>query len=127
MAKILIVDDDEDFIESITAVLEGEGYKVSAAYNGTDGFNKAKKEKPDLMILDVMMTSDSEGFEVARKLHEDAETKNLPVVMITGIRKAKNLPFSFEPDEDWLPVKAVLEKPVKPEILLKKVKEALGK
>jgi two-component system, OmpR family, alkaline phosphatase synthesis response regulator PhoP len=127
MARILIVDDDEDFIESITAVLEGEGYKVSAAHNGSDGFDKAKKEKPDLMILDVMMTNDSEGFEVARKLHEDAETKNLPVVMITGIRKAKGLPFAFEPDEDWLPVNAVLEKPVKPEILLKKVKEALGK
>jgi len=127
MARILVVDDDKEFIESITAVLEHDGYKVSVAHNGTDGYNKAKKDKPDLMILDVMMTNDSEGFEVARKLHEDAETKHLPVVMITGIRKAKGLPFAFEPDEDWLPVKAVLEKPVKPELLLKKVKEALGK
>jgi CheY-like chemotaxis protein len=127
MARILVVDDDNAFVESVTAVLEGDGHTITAAHNGADGFRMAKKDKPDLMILDVMMTNDSEGFEVARKLHEDAETKNMPVVMITGIRKAKGLPFGFEPDADWLPVNAVLEKPVKPEVLLKKIKETLGR
>ena len=125
MSKILIVDDDAELVESMRAVLEAKGHAVLAAANGTEGYQKAKKDKPDLMLLDVMMTHDSEGFEVARQIKEDPETRSIPVIIITGIRKAKNLPFSFEPDEDWLPVKAVLEKPIKPDVLLKKVAEAL--
>jgi two-component system, OmpR family, alkaline phosphatase synthesis response regulator PhoP len=127
MAKILVVDDDADFLEAQKTLLNAKGYAVIGAPNGEEGYQKAKTEKPDLLLLDVMMTYDSEGFDLARKLKEDPSTKHLPVIMITGIRKAKGLPFSFEPDEDWLPVKAVLEKPVKPDELLKKVEEALKK
>jgi two-component system, OmpR family, alkaline phosphatase synthesis response regulator PhoP len=125
MAKILVVDDDAEFLDSVVAVLEDKGHQVATARNGADGFRQAKENKPDLMLLDVMMTTDSEGFEVARRLHEEEDTKNLPVIIVTGIRKAKSLPFSFEPDADWLPVKAVLEKPVKPEALLRNVEKAL--
>jgi len=127
MAKILVVDDDADFLEAQKTLLNAKGYSVIGAPNGEEGYQKAKMEKPDLLLLDVMMTYDSEGFDLARKLKEDPSTKYIPVIMITGIRKAKGLPFSFEPDEDWLPVKAVLEKPVKPDELLKKVEEALKK
>lgn len=123
--KILVVDDDTEFVEATTMLLEAKGYTVVSAANGEQGYVLAKAEKPSAMLLDVMMTHDSEGFEVARKLKEDPATRNIPVVMITGIRKSKALPFSFEPDEDWLPVKAVLEKPVKPDLLLASVKEAL--
>jgi CheY-like chemotaxis protein len=126
MAKILVVDDDQDFVEATSTLLTSQNHTVIAANNGTDGYTKAKKESPDLMFLDVMMTHDSEGFEVARKLSEDPATKHIPVVLVTGIRRAKDLPFRFEPDEDWLPVLAVLEKPVKPEDLLKQIKKALG-
>ena len=126
MARILIVDDDDEFRGSVAAVLEHEGYQTLSAVNGKDGYAKAQQEKPDLMLLDVMMTHDSEGFEIARQLHDDPTTSHLPVIIVTGIRKAKSLPFSFEPDEDWLPVKAVLEKPVKPETLVKAVRAALG-
>jgi len=125
MSKILIVDDDAELVESTRALLEAKGYTVLTAPNGAQGYQKAKKDKPDLMLLDVMMAHDSEGFEVARQIKEDAETRRIPVIIITGIRKAKSLPFSFESDEDWLPVKAVLEKPIKPDVLLKKVAEAL--
>ena len=127
MAKILVVDDDVDFLEAQKTLLQAKGYAVIGAPDGEEGYQKAKAEKPDLMLLDVMMTYENEGFELARKLKEDPVTKNLPVIMITGIRKAKGLPFSFEPDEDWLPVKAVIEKPVKPDELLRKVEEALKK
>jgi CheY-like chemotaxis protein len=124
--KILVVDDDVDFVEATTTLLEAKGFDVVSAANGEDGYTMAKAEKPHVMLLDVMMAHDSEGFDVARKLKEDPATKGIPVIMITGIRKSKALPFSFEPDEDWLPVKVVLEKPVKPDDLLKTVNEAVG-
>ena len=126
MAKILIVDDDAEFAQSVAGVLENEGYQTVFASNGVEGMAAARRETPDLMLLDVMMTTDREGFEIARQLKEDPTTSHLPVIIISGIRKAKSLPFRFEPDEDWLPVRAVLEKPVKPELLLASVEKALG-
>ena len=127
MSKILVIDDDTDLVEAARTLLESKGHTVSSAENGTIGYDKVKSEKPELVLLDVMMTYDSEGFDVARKLKEDPATCAVPIIMITGIRKAKNLPGDLQPDEDWLPVKAVLEKPVKPDQLLKAVEEALAK
>ena len=127
MAKILVVDDDADLVEATSNLLRARNYTVVSALNGEEGYTKAKEEKPDLMLLDVMMTHDSEGFEIARRLKEDPATKSIPVIIVSGIRKVKGLPFGFDPDDDWLPVKAVLEKPVKPDDLLKKVEEALKK
>jgi CheY-like chemotaxis protein len=124
-SKILVVDDDVDFQEATKTLLEAKGYMVVTASNGEEGYQKAKAEKPDLMLLDVMMANDSDGFDTARKIKEDPATKDIAIIMITGIRKAKGLPFSFEPDPDWLPVKAVLEKPVKPDELLKMVQKAI--
>jgi len=126
MKKVLVVDDDAELAESLKSILESDGYAVITAKNGDDGFKKAKAEKPAAMVLDVMMTHDTEGFETVRRLREDADTKSLPIVMLTGIRKAKRLPFRFESDPDWLPVKVVLEKPVKPELLLRHVAEAVA-
>jgi response regulator RpfG family c-di-GMP phosphodiesterase len=60
---------------------------------------------------------------VARSLNKEEKTKGIPIILVTGIRHEMNLPFGFEPDEDWLPVKAVLEKPIKPEVLLKTVED----
>ncbi len=125
--KILIVDDDPDFVEAISTLLEARDYKVLSASNGTDGFKEAKNQVPNLILLDVMMTNKSEGFDVARELKEDKVTQDIPVVLVTGIRKDMNLPFGFEPDANWLPVKVVLEKPVKPDLLLKTVEENLKK
>jgi CheY-like chemotaxis protein len=119
--KVLIIDDDADFVESIVNLLEARGYEVSSASNGEEGVKTAKAEKPNLIILDVMMTTKDEGFNVARKLNEIDGVKGTPVVMVTGVRREMNLPFGFEPDETWLPVKEVLEKPVRPETLLKAV------
>jgi CheY-like chemotaxis protein len=118
MSKILVVDDDHDLVESTKAILEHAGHEVVCAYSGDEGFRQAKACKPDMMILDVMMTHDTEGFETVKRLHDDPETRELPIIMLTGIRRAKRLPFRFEPDPDWLPVVAVLEKPVNPELLL---------
>jgi len=123
--KVLVIDDDSDFVESIVNLLEARGYVVASASNGKEGVQKAKAEKPDLVLLDVMMTTKDEGFNVARELHGIETLKKTPVIMVTGVRKEMNLPFGFEPDETWLPVKQILEKPVKPETLLNAVSDAL--
>jgi len=125
--KVLMIDDDQEFVEAITNVLEAKGYDVVSANDGKDGVAKAKKERPNIILLDVMMTTKSEGFDVAREMSKDLNLKGTPVVMLTGIRREMNLPFGFEPDADWLPVKAVLEKPVKPEVLLKTIEEHIKK
>ena len=125
--KVLMIDDDPEFIDAITNILDAKGYDVVSAGDGKDGVAKAKQEKPDIILLDVMMTTKSEGFDVARELSKDANLKGTPVVMLTGVRKEMNLPFGFEPDTDWLPIAAFLEKPVKPETLLKTIEENIKK
>jgi CheY-like chemotaxis protein len=125
--KILIIDDDADFVEAISTLLDAKGYEVSSASDGEEGFKKAKASVPNLILLDVMMATKTQGFDIAVNLKKEAKTKDVPVVMITGIKRDMNLPFGFEPDEDWLPVKAVLEKPVKPEVLLKAVEDHIKK
>ncbi len=125
--KVLMIDDDPEFVEAISNLLDAKGYDVHTASNGQEGVAKAKAENPDLILLDVMMTTKDEGFNVARELHDDENLKNTPIIMMTGIRREMNLPFGFEPDEAWLPVKRVLEKPVKPEVLLSAVSENIRK
>jgi two-component system alkaline phosphatase synthesis response regulator PhoP len=124
---ILIVDDDKDFGQSVEELLTSEGYQVLRAYNGQEGLELALQKRPDLMILDVMMAHDTEGFEVSREIPKRPELKDMPVIMVTGITTEKNLPLKFEPDETWLPVATFLEKPVNPERLLKEIKARLTK
>jgi CheY-like chemotaxis protein len=127
MAKtVLMIDDDPEFVEATTNLLEAKGFDVESASNGKDGFEKAKAVNPDIILLDVMMTTESEGFDVARAMHKEESLKNKPVIIISGIRREMNLPFGFEPDEEWLPVKAVLEKPIKPDLLLSTIEENIG-
>ena len=125
--KVVMIDDDPEFVEAITNLLDAKGYDVHTASNGKDGVAMAKAENPDIILLDVMMTTKHEGFDVARELHDDPTTKETSIIMMTGIRREMNLPFGFEPDSAWLPVKKVLEKPVKPEVLLKAIDENIRK
>lgn len=124
---ILIVDDDPDFVESNRDLLEAYGYTVHAAHNGVDGLELARQVRPDVMILDVMMATTTEGFEVARKIPETPELKGLRVLLVTGVTKDLHLPFGFEPDATWLPVDRVLEKPIAPTRLLNEIQKVLGK
>jgi CheY-like chemotaxis protein len=123
--RILIVDDDRDLVQSIEDILSTQ-YDVLKAYNGTEGLELAKKERPDLMILDVMMDTDTEGFDVSRAIKDDPDLKGLKIIMLTAITSEKNLPFKFEPDDTWLPVATVLEKPLAPDALLKEVETRLN-
>ncbi len=123
--KILLVDDDVEFVEGVKTLLEAQGCEVYTAHSGAAGIEKARAVLPHLLILDVMMTTDTDGIETSRKIQSMPELKGLPVILMTGIRKALSLPFGIEPDSDWLPVRAVLEKPVPPEKLLEEVARQL--
>lgn len=125
MARILVVDDDVDFVESTRALLISKGHEVLSAQNGEAGYRAARSEKPALILLDLMMSYDTEGLDTARKLREDPATRDIPVICITGIRAEKEPAGRIKPDPQWLPVRAVLEKPVKPDKILQAVREAL--
>ncbi len=119
--RILLIDDDTEFVEANRDLLESQGYMVATAYNGQSGLSKAIGYKPDLIIMDVMMSHNTEGFDVSREIQLHPELKGTPVLLLTGMRKAMHIPFKFEADEDWLPVKSILEKPVQPEDLLREI------
>jgi CheY-like chemotaxis protein len=123
MAKILLVDDDQDFVEMNKTLLEKEKHTVLTAFNGPEGEAKAIADKPDLLILDVMMDTKNAGFKVARELRDRPDTKAIPIIMLTGVNQ--EVPFKFGPDEIWLPVDVFLEKPVKPGQILAAVKKVL--
>lgn len=122
--NILVVDDDSDFVEVNKHILEKNGYEVTAAYNGQECLDKLRVKKPDLIILDVMMTRSDEGFDISRDLRNSEQTKNIPILMVTSVNRM--FPFKFEPDEAWLPVDDFIEKPVEPEQLLNKVSKMLA-
>ena len=83
--KILLVDDDVDVISIVETILENEGFEVVTACNKTDGLEKARSEKPDLAVVDVMMTTYFEGFELAEALINDSQFKGMPVLLQTSI------------------------------------------
>ena len=127
--KILIVDDDVDFTEAMKVTLESEAYDVVVANNRVDGLEKAKAEKPDLFILDVMMSTWQDGFELARELKKDSQSvKNAPILMLTGVKGKTGIDFkSTAGDPTWCPVDGFLDKPIEPDVLLAEVKKLLQK
>ena len=126
MKRILVVDDDRDVFESMKIVLEAEGYDVDWATNGTEAITRARACRPDLMILDVMMNTDDEGFQVTYQMKRDEKLSCIPIVMVTSVGARTGFSFDRNRDQDYLPVNAFLEKPVDPKVLLDKVRENLG-
>jgi len=125
-AKILIVDDDPDLVESTKIVLESKPYDVIVAYEGTEGLRKAKEESPDLIILDIIMPG-KDGFTVAEQLKKDPELSRIPVIMLTSFaskRGETSIPVSrgYELEtEDYI------DKPVSPDELLRRVERQIGR
>lgn len=124
MKKILIVDDDPAFVESTKRLLEANSYEVISASSGKEGFEKAKKQKPDLIIIDVMMETWSAGLDLVSKLQEDEETKHIPRILLTAVGIQSPLEPMSSPEA--LGVRTILQKPVKPDDLLGAVRSALG-
>jgi CheY-like chemotaxis protein len=130
MAKILIIDDDPDMVLAARLCLEGAGHQVIEAKNGAEGLEKIKAEGPDLIILDVMMDTTTEGFQLALKLRsrdpksEFAQYIDIPILMLTAIHTTT--PLRFGPDDDYLPVDDFIDKPIDPDQLVSKVEELLS-
>jgi CheY-like chemotaxis protein len=123
-AKILVVDDDPDFVEIMRTILESNDYDVVTAANGEQAMAQVKAQRPDLMLLDIMMSSVLDGLNVSEQLALDPEARFMPVIMVSSIAEtpyAHVFPMGEQPHMD-----AWLSKPVDPKVLLAKVAELLG-
>jgi DNA-binding response OmpR family regulator len=129
MAYVMIVDDDQDFAETIALVVRNEGHEVEMKYDTESAFESMQNKVPDLILLDVMFPEDSSaGFELARTMrHESKKLKKVPILMLTAINA--KFPLGFGPndiDSEWMPVTDFLEKPVDFDVLRGKVAKLLG-
>lgn len=131
--KILIVDDDKDFVSSLEQVLRAGGYEVASAFSGTEGLKALEAFRPDLLILDIMMETDTAGFEVADRIRSRRPAsrylpfKDIPIVILTAINQVTNSRFSMDQGDSFLPgANDFLTKPVDIDELLDKVAKRLG-
>ena len=125
--KILVVDDEPDAVEGITAVLEAGGYSVSSASDGDAGIAAARAETPDLIILDIQMPGKS-GFDTFNDLAQDDSTKRIPVCFLTAVTERTGIKFSADAIGEFYGAEpeGYIEKPVDPERLLSTVEKILG-
>jgi DNA-binding response OmpR family regulator len=114
--KILIVDDEMDLVETVRFPLEVEGYHVLVSYNGEDALNQARKENPDLILLDLMLPK-LDGYEVCRRLKCDDRCKHIPILMLTAKFQEKDKALGMETG-----VNEYITKPFDIRDLLKKVR-----
>jgi len=125
-AKILLIDDDDDFVESTKIILESKPYEVIVAHEGDEGLRKAKEENPDLILLDVIMPV-KDGFTAAEQLKKDPQLSKIPILMLTAFA-AKGQETSIPVSRGFaLETEDYLDKPVRPEELLASIAKHLKK
>jgi CheY-like chemotaxis protein len=130
MANILIIDDDPDIVLAVRTTLESAGHKVFDAPNGEEGIRKVQEIEPDLIILDVMMDTTTEGFQLALQLRSPDPTSPLtaysgiPIMILSALHSTTDLRFG--PDETYLPVDDFIDKPIDPDDLIDKVASLLN-
>lgn len=126
MPKILIIDDDKDFVFALGLVLKNHNYEVEEAFTPEDGINKVLVTQPDLVILDVIIVAGYEGFEIACEIREKHGLLELPILMLSQVHSVKQVPYRFTPDKDYLPVDVFLDKPSDLEEVVDTIKDVLG-
>lgn len=126
MQKILLVDDDPDFVEATKLILESKSYDVVVAYNGEEGLEKVKEERPDAIVLDVMMP-EPDGYKVCSQLKGDPEWRDTPILLLTAVvshipstRYTKEMGMRAEADD-------FIDKPVEPSELVMSIEKLLKK
>lgn len=124
--KIMMIDDDPDFVAGIKSILEKADYSVDVAHNPKDGFQALQTKHYDLLLLDIMMGRGAEGVALARKIRKDPKLKEMPVLIITGLRE--QIAFLFPGQSvhpHFVETDELVEKPVEPKLLLEKVSSLL--
>lgn len=119
--KILVVDDEFDMVEMLSIRLEASGYQVISAFDGQEGLNKARSEKPDLIILDLMLPK-VDGYKVCRMLKFDEKYKQIPIILFSARAQEADVKLGQDVGAD-----AYVTKPFEPDILLHKISELLKK
>lgn len=125
-SKILLIDDDIDFVNATKTVLESRDYQISVANNGDEGLQKAREEKPDLIILDIIMPI-KDGFTAAEQLKKDSELSKIPVLILTSFGARKGETTLAVSQGMKLETEDYIEKPVNPEELLEAAERLLKK
>lgn len=123
MTRILVVDDDPDFVEITTTILEGNGYETVTAANGTAALEAMRLQKPDLVLLDIMMTTVLDGLSVSQEMQDDPELRDIPLIMVSSITDTQHA--SAFPTDEYVHMDAWITKPIRPDDLLKKVRRFL--
>jgi len=127
--EILLVDDDPDLRDSLRIILEGNGYSVRTAANGGEALEALKTKRPALMILDIMMTTDTEGFDLAYELKNKPGLKDLPIILLTSflekVREEGSDQFQYIMGKVW-PARWLFEKPVDTKKLIAKIEGILA-
>ncbi len=123
--KIMIIDDDIDLVEAMRITLESAGFEVIDAQDGAKGLEILIAEKPDLLILDVMMDTQDEGFQLAYQLRSSEKTRDIPILMVSAVGAQTGYSFDSAKDEAFLPVEEYIEKPINPQALIDAVKRNL--
>jgi CheY-like chemotaxis protein len=125
MAHVFVVDDDPDFVEITRTILQANGYRVSTASNGDQALPAMRQDVPDLVLLDVMMSSVLDGVNLSHEMHADQALRQVPIIMISSIAESPSA--GMFPTDEYIPIDAWITKPVQPNDLLKKVAEFLRK
>ena len=123
VGKILIVDDDPDFVEYTRIVLDSQGYQVRTAAAAEVALRMMREDRPDVVLLDVMMSYVLDGLNIARQMHDDPDLRDVPVIMISAIVSRQEA--GLFPTDEYLSVDAFMSKPVDPADLLRQVGELI--
>ncbi|MBZ5618622.1 MAG: response regulator [Acidobacteriia bacterium] len=123
--RILIVDDDRDFVEAIASFLGAHGFTVLKAYNGRDGVKLARMERPDLILMDIMMDERTEGFFTIQEMRRQEDLKGVPIFVLSSLN-AQMPDFGNPPDSAWLAYDEFLSKPVDMAQLVEKIRQRIG-
>jgi len=124
MAKVLVVDDDPDFVKVATKILQKAGHAVVSAANGAKALKTMRQDPPDVVLLDIMMSYILDGLDVSREMADDPTLKDVPVIMVTSLTGVKG--SGLFPTDEYIPVDEWLSKPVDPGTLLARVEAALS-
>jgi len=126
--KVMVMDDDVQLVDTVKTLLESAGYKVSHAYRPEKGMELAREVRPDLILMDIMFAGPPgpDGVEMSRRLRQDPVLGSTPVIILSGVKKVLDMRIKLAPDETYMPVKAFLEKPFKPDELLSEIEKVLG-